>query len=71
MSYQLYPSDLADREWEYIKGLIPAAKPGGRNRQTDMRLTINAIFYAANGVTCHESIRLGKPSMATSALGGS
>jgi len=45
MSNQLYPSDLTDREWEYIKGLIPAAKPGGRERQTDMRLTINAIFY--------------------------
>lgn len=45
MSYQLYPSDLTDREWEYIKRLIPAAKSGGRNRKTDMRLTINAIFY--------------------------
>jgi putative transposase len=45
MSYQLYPSDLTDREWEYIKRLIPAAKPGGRRRQTDMRLTVNAIFY--------------------------
>jgi putative transposase len=45
MNYQIYPSDLTDREWEYIKALIPAAKPGGRNRATDMRLTINAIFY--------------------------
>lgn len=45
MSYQLYPSDLTDREWEYIKGFIPAAKPGGRSRHTDMRLTLNAIFY--------------------------
>ena len=45
MSYQLYPSDLSDREWEYLKPLIPAAKPGGRDRQTDMRLTVNAIFY--------------------------
>ena len=45
MSDQLYPSDLTDREWEYIKPLIPAAKPGGRDRQTDMRLTLNAIFY--------------------------
>jgi len=45
MSYQLYPSDLTDREWEYIKHLIPAAKSGGRKRQTDMRLTVNAIFY--------------------------
>ena len=45
MSYQLYPSDLTDREWQYIKSLIPPAKPGGRSRQTDMRLTLNAIFY--------------------------
>jgi|SRR5215470_14452278 len=45
MSNQLYPSDMADREWEYIKGMIPAAKPGGRKRQTDMRLSLNAIFY--------------------------
>src|SRR5262245_48011050 len=46
MSYQLYPSDLTDREWEYLKRLIPAAKPGGRRRQTDLRLTVNAIFYS-------------------------
>ncbi|MDQ3256768.1 MAG: IS5 family transposase [Acidobacteriota bacterium] len=45
MSYQLYPSDLSDREWEHIKALIPPAKPGGRKRQTDMRVTLNAIFY--------------------------
>jgi putative transposase len=45
MSYQLYPNDLTDREWEYIKPLIPAAKLGGRKRRTDMRLTLNAIFY--------------------------
>ena len=45
MSNQLYPSDLTDREWEYIKSMIPSAKPGGRDRQTDMRQTVNAIFY--------------------------
>lgn len=45
MRYQLYPSDLTDREWEYINPLIPSAKPGGRNRKSDMRLIINAIFY--------------------------
>jgi putative transposase len=48
MSYQLYPSDLTDREWDYIKLLIPPAKPGGRHRvteMTDMRLTLNALFY--------------------------
>jgi putative transposase len=45
MSNQLYPNDLTDREWEYIKPLIPPAKPGGRDRKTDMRQVINAIFY--------------------------
>jgi putative transposase len=45
MSYQLYPSDLADREWNLIKSLIPPAKPGGRRRSTDIRMVLNAIFY--------------------------
>src|SRR5215218_9149340 len=45
MSYQLYPSDLTDQEWYLIKSFIPAAKPGGRKRSTDMRLVLNAIFY--------------------------
>ena len=45
MSNQLYPSDLTDREWEYIKGMIPPAKSGGRRRKTDMRQVVNAIFY--------------------------
>ena len=45
MSNQRYPSDLTDREWEYLKDLIPPAKPGGRERPTDLRLTMKAIFY--------------------------
>jgi len=45
MSYQLYPSDLADREWNLIKPLLPRAKPGGRPRATDLRMVLNAIFY--------------------------
>jgi putative transposase len=49
MSYQLYPSDLTDREWHLIKHLIPPAKPGGRPRRLDMRLVLNAIFYVVRG----------------------
>lgn len=45
MNYQFFPSDQSDREWEYIKALIPSAKPGGRERTTDMRLVTDAIFY--------------------------
>src|SRR5262250_1821394 len=75
MSNQLYPSDLTDREWDYIKRLIPAAKPGGRKRQTDMRLTINAIFYI-NRTGCQwrylpREYPPGRPFMAISAPGAS
>jgi putative transposase len=49
MSYQLYPSDLTDREWDQLASLIPAAKIGGRPRSTDMRLVVNAIFYVTRG----------------------
>lgn len=45
MSYQLYPSDLTDSQWQLIEPLIPAAKPGGRPRSVDMRRVMNAILY--------------------------
>lgn len=40
-----FPSDLTDAEWDRLSPLIPAAKPGGRPRKTDMRAAMNAIFY--------------------------
>jgi len=49
MSYQLYPRDLTDTQWEYIKPLLPPAKPGGRPRSLNMRLVVNAIFYVVVG----------------------
>lgn len=42
---QVYPTDLTDRQWDCIKDLIPAAKPGGRPRTLEMRAVINAILY--------------------------
>jgi putative transposase len=45
MNTQIYPTDLTDRQWDYIKDLIPPAKPGGRPRSLDMRQVINAILY--------------------------
>src|SRR5262245_61036799 len=45
MKKQLYPCDMTDREWDYIKHMIQPAKFGGRYRVTDMRKTLNAIFY--------------------------
>lgn len=40
-----YPSDLSDTEWRMISRLLPASKPGGRPRATDLRAVVNAIFY--------------------------
>jgi putative transposase len=42
---QLYPTDLTDCQWDGIKDLIPAAKPGGRRRTLQMRAIVNAILY--------------------------
>ena len=42
---QIYPSDLTDTQWNCIKELLPAAKPGGRRRTLCMRAVINAILY--------------------------
>jgi len=46
-----YDTDLTDAQWEILKPLIPAAKPGGRPRSLDMREVLNAIFYLlSNGI---------------------
>lgn len=40
-----YPTDLTDEQWDLICELLPSAKPGGRQRTTDLRAVVNAIFY--------------------------
>lgn len=45
MNRKTYPTDLKDTEWEILKPLLPAAKPGGRPRRVDLREILNAIFY--------------------------
>jgi putative transposase len=42
---QIYPTDLTDAQWNCIKDLIPAAKPGGRPRTLCMRAILNALLY--------------------------
>ena len=42
-----YPSDSSDREWALIAPMLPAAKPGGRPRTTDLRDVVDAIQYIA------------------------
>lgn len=36
---------MTDRQWEDIKDLLPAAKPGGRPRSLDVRQIVNGIYY--------------------------
>src|SRR5438445_10400083 len=41
----IYPSDLTDAEWQWIKDLIPGETGGGRHRDTEMRQVMNGILY--------------------------
>jgi putative transposase len=42
-----YRSDLTDPQWELVRGLLPAAKPGGRPRTVDLREVVNTLMYQA------------------------
>jgi len=45
MSTRCYDTDLNDAAWAWIAPYLPAARPGGRSRTTDLRAVLNAIFY--------------------------
>ena len=40
-----YPTDLTDRQWRLIEGLVPAIKPGGRPEVHARREIVNAVLY--------------------------
>ena len=40
-----YPSDLTDAQWERVRPLVPAVKPGGRPSTVPRREVLNAILY--------------------------
>jgi putative transposase len=42
-----YRSDLTDEQWDLIRDLLPAAKPGGRPREVDLREVVNTLMYQA------------------------
>ncbi len=44
---QRYASDLTDAEWAVIESHLPAPKPLGRPRGTDLRAVVDAILYMA------------------------
>lgn len=51
MSQPYYDSDLTDKEWAKIEPLLPPEKPVGKEREVDLRVVLNGIFYRAdNGI---------------------
>jgi len=40
-----YPTDLNNKKWKLIQELIPAPKPLGRPRETNMRRVLDAVLY--------------------------
>jgi len=49
MARKPYPTDLTDAQWQIIAPLIPPCKPGGRDRNTNMRELVNGIRYVVRG----------------------
>lgn len=45
MNKPTYPTDLTSRQWDIIKEIPPAPKPGGRPRTVCLRETFNAMLY--------------------------
>jgi putative transposase len=40
-----YSTDLTDEQWAVLEPLLPAAKPGGRPREVDLREVMNTLLY--------------------------
>src|SRR4028119_1684979 len=45
MPKPLYQSDLTNKEWRFVRPLIPKPKPGGRPTCWSRRSLLNGIFY--------------------------
>src|SRR4029077_8493309 len=45
MHTQFYDTDVTDAAWAWVGPILPAARPVGRPRTTNLRAVLNAIFY--------------------------
>src|ERR1700752_923824 len=45
MSTRFYDTDVTDAAGASVAPVLPAARPGGRPRTTNLRAILNAIFY--------------------------
>src|SRR3954447_13167551 len=49
MARTRYPTDVTEAQRRVLGPLIPAAQPGGRPREVDIREVLNGIFYQTRG----------------------
>ena len=45
VSRKAYLTDLTDEQWALVEPLLPAAKPGGRPRNVNLREVLNSMLY--------------------------
>jgi putative transposase len=45
MNTRFYDTDVTDAAWAWVGPVLPAARPVGRPRTTNLRAVLNAIFY--------------------------
>jgi putative transposase len=45
MNTRFYDTDVTDAAWAWVGQVLPAARPVGRPRTTNLRAVLNAIFY--------------------------
>ena len=45
MNTQFYDTDVTDAAWAWVGPILPAARPVGRPRTTNLRAVLNSIFY--------------------------
>ena len=45
VSRKAYLTDLTDEQWALVEPLLPAAKPGGRPRDVNLREVLNSMLY--------------------------
>src|SRR4051794_34583349 len=65
MRRKTYPSDLTNWQWNRLKGLLPAAKPGGRPRQVDLREVIHGLLDIVRGGGAGRMMPHGLPPWST------
>src|SRR5271166_5873950 len=73
MHSRFYDTDLTNAAWAWIAPVLPAARPGGQPRTTNLRAVSTPSFtscgQAASGDCCHGNFHRAERSTITFKLG--